>query len=112
MRRYNKSKSSKAFNLSSRRSTLKTKYNITLEMYEQMSTEQGGVCSVCGKHETTRFKGGHIQRLSVDHCHETGDVRGLLCRKCNTAISAFDDDIDILASAISYLVNSKIRKAV
>ena len=88
------------------------KHGITVKQYDDMYSEQNGVCAICGKEETTKFKGITVQRLSVDHCHKTGIIRGLLCRKCNTAIAIFDDDIDIFASAISYLINSKIRKAV
>ncbi len=92
-----------------RRAGMLQKYGITVAQYEQIHKEQNGNCSICGKPEMTKYKDGFIQRLSVDHCHSSETVRGLLCRKCNTALSAFDDDIDILASAISYLINSKVR---
>ena len=41
--------------------------------------------------------------MFIDHCHETGKVRGLLCSKCNIALGNFDDDIETLKRAISYL---------
>jgi hypothetical protein len=41
--------------------------------------------------------------LAVDHCHTTGKIRGLLCSKCNPALGAFNDNIEILNSAIKYL---------
>ena len=91
--------------------SLKNKYGITIEQYDKMHKSQNGVCSICGNPEMTKYKDRTTQRLSIDHDHKTGLIRGLLCRKCNTSLSAFEDDIDILASAISYLVNNKIRKA-
>ena len=95
-----------------RRQGLYGKYGITIEQYDAMLKEQNGVCAICGRKEKAKYKDGSVQRLSIDHCHKTTKIRGLLCRTCNMAISVFDDDIDVLASAISYLINSKIRKAV
>jgi hypothetical protein len=59
---------------------------------------QGGVCGICGK--------APQEPLCVDHSHATGRVRGLLCRKCNTALGSFDDDVSVMAAGIAY-----IRKA-
>src|SRR6185312_3236559 len=64
---------------------LQTKYGISLEQYEEMLARQGGGCAVCG---TQPGK----QRLDVDHCHETGVVRGLLCRACNVSLGALKED--------------------
>ena len=61
-----------------------------------MFEKQGGCCAICGG---VNVNG---RRLAVDHEHETGKVRGLLCDKCNLAIGLFDD-INNLASAIKYL---------
>lgn len=44
-----------------------------------------------------------MKKLCVDHCHETGEVRGLLCSKCNTAIGMFQEDINVMYRAIEYL---------
>lgn len=60
---------------------LKYKYDITLENYKKMFEEQGGVCAICGKTQT-EFK----RAFDIDHDHETGKVRGLLCNSCNTAL--------------------------
>lgn len=80
----------------------KRNYGITLEQYRNMLTNQNNVCSICGKEETVVVRGTrHI--LSVDHCHGTNRIRGLLCGKCNRGLGAFDDNIDVMASAISYL---------
>lgn len=70
---------------------------ITLEQYEEMLKNQNGVCCICN----------HIsedgRQLCVDHCHNTGKIRGLLCNKCNAGIGFFKDRIDVLSSAINYL---------
>lgn len=60
---------------------------------------QQGRCAVCGAEPAAR-KGG---RLQVDHCHETGVVRGLLCGLCNKGLGVFRDDVEFLRSAIAYL---------
>ena len=85
--------------------TLLNKYGITLEQYEELFKKQGGVCALCKKPETVRRNkktdGG--ERLAVDHCHDTGLVRGLLCFKCNTAIGALGDTQEAALKAMKYL---------
>jgi len=88
-----------------------TKYNLTYEQYAKMLLGQNGVCSICGLPETVKQK-GKLRPLSVDHCHRTNTVRGLLCSRCNTAIGLLGDDINIMASAISYLQQDYRRQAV
>lgn len=80
-----------------RRNSLKSKYGITPGQYEEMLVSQGGVCAICGSHPIAE------QLLSVDHCHTTGKVRGLLCQSCNIGIGHFEDSPSILEKAISYL---------
>jgi len=70
----------------------------TLEDYNTMFEAQGGKCAICGIHQNTLSK-----RLCVDHCHESLEVRGLLCTKCNTAIARFENDIIWLDKAMDYL---------
>ncbi len=72
-------------------------YNISLDEVEKMAEEQDFRCAICGEHT----------KLYVDHDHETGRVRGLLCHKCNTAIGLMNDDEGILQNAITYLMMSK-----
>lgn len=60
----------------SREPRLRKKYGITLIQYQEMMDEQGGVCKICGRTPKGR-------RLAVDHDHETGQIRGLLCISCN-----------------------------
>ncbi len=87
-------------------------YGLSINDYDQLSKQQGGVCSICGLPETKKSFGTRTRRLSVDHNHETGKVRGLLCNQCNVGLGNFNDDIDVMASAISYLVNTKLRKVI
>ena len=75
---------------------------LSLKDYEKFFHTQGGKCAICGKSETmTRH--GKLKRLAVDHNHKTGDIRGLLCSRCNLAIGMFEEDISILENAIEYL---------
>jgi hypothetical protein len=87
---------------------LKMKFNLSIEEYEEIYNEQRGVCAICGKQEThANSKTGVVNNLCVDHNHETGVVRGLLCNACNTSLGKMNDDIDILKSAICYLEKNK-----
>lgn len=84
---------------------LKQDHGITLDEYERMVADQGGVCKICRRPP----RGGrthHDQMLHVDHDHSSGRVRGLLCRQCNVAIGFLDEDVEIIASAIHYLRRS------
>jgi hypothetical protein len=83
---------------SDRRSYLKRKYGITPAQYDQMLAVQGGVCAICGRKPRSDIS------LHVDHDHETGQRRGLLCFKCNNALGDFRDDIKQLERAVTYLI--------
>lgn len=78
---------------------LKKTYGITQEDYETLFRLQNGRCAICG---TTRF-GGRWKKLSVDHSHAYGNVRGLLCHHCNAGLGAFRDSERRLVAAIRYL---------
>ena len=86
-----------------KRHELKAKYGITLEQYNQMLGDQNGVCAICKKPETKRLA-GKTQTLAVDHCHKTGNIRGLLCSKCNLGIGNLMDNPEIILAAASYIV--------
>lgn len=74
---------------------LKTKYGLSYEDYLVILEKQNNKCAICGVTPT--------RRLDVDHNHETGKVRGLLCPKCNRALGSFNDNIVYLSRAIEYL---------
>jgi len=75
------------------------KYGITPEDFETMLAAQGGHCAICG---TTDWK-GRENRPHVDHCHECGAVRGLLCRACNHGLGNFGDDPTRIERALRYV---------
>lgn len=75
------------------------KYGVSLADYEEMLLAQGGKCAICGVGEEAQRYGV----LHVDHCHRTGNVRGLLCRGCNHLLGVVSDDPAALARAIAYL---------
>lgn len=81
-----------------RRHVLKRLYGLTVEQYEAMYRAQGGVCAIC-----SRVPSGKKDRLAVDHCHESGAVRGLLCDACNKALGGFRDNPDALRKAAEYV---------
>ena len=84
-------------------SALKRKYGITLIEYHKMLEEQKGVCKICGKPSTAKDRYGGVKKLHVDHNHKTGEIRGLLCVKCNQAIGLFGESKEVLQNAIFYL---------
>ena len=81
-----------------RQKHLKVAFGITLAEYDEMAERQGHVCAICGEPERR-----HHGKLSVDHDHATGRVRGLLCNACNVALGRMDDDPDRLEKAAAYL---------
>lgn len=85
---------------------LKHRYGITLERYEQLFTQQGCVCAICGGEYTGD------RSLQVDHDHHTSEVRGLLCWDCNTGIGKFEHDVKLLEQAIEYLKNPPVRMTI
>lgn len=87
-------------------SHLRRTYGITAAEYEAILEKQGGVCAICSQ-ECNRSTS---ERFCVDHDHETGLVRGLLCFKCNVGLGRFDDDIGRLNVAIAYLRAAEGRK--
>ena len=84
------------------------RYGITPEQFDELLASQAGRCAICGETPDPDGKGAY-SRLHIDHCHETGLVRGLLCGRCNAALGHFRDDPGRLAAAINYL-NEKSMK--
>jgi hypothetical protein len=75
------------------------KYGLTLDTFAEMVERQGGLCAIC-KQPTKDW--------AIDHCHSSGQVRGLLCRHCNMGLGCFRDSIPSLAAAIRYLSGSVV----
>ena len=82
-----------------REERLKQVYGLSMQDYDAMVAQQGGVCAIC-KRQPDR-------PLFVDHCHASGKVRGLLCHPCNAAIGFMRDDDIVAAAATDYLRKAK-----
>jgi predicted lipoprotein with Yx(FWY)xxD motif len=78
-------------------SLLRKTYGLTLREFDEISAAQNDVCAICSN------KCPDYSRLSVDHNHVTGQIRGLLCNRCNRAMGLFQDDPEILRKAAAYL---------
>lgn len=77
------------------------KYGLTEAEYDKLLIDQGGRCAICGQEP----RGGRTAsaRLHVDHCHDTGTVRALLCTRCNQGLGYFKDDPALLRAAADYI---------
>lgn len=97
--------------LNSRERNLKAKYGLSIDEYNSILEKQNGRCAICKCLPTVEMvnrKGSRpivFDTLVVDHDHISGKVRGLLCRKCNIALGHFQDNVETLANAITYLSN-------
>ena len=92
-------------------SKLKYQYGLSKEQYETMVKDQDGKCAICKKEEKEKDgQRGTALNLSVDHCHKTGKVRGLLCRQCNIGIGRLQESIEVLQSAIDYLKSHSLEE--
>lgn len=99
MREYNRNKPEKRRNYD-----LKRFFGITLDEYNRLYDLQGGVCAICGNPESAlNARTREPRLLAVDHCHNSGKVRGLLCSCCNTAIGLLKDDPKLVVSTLEYL---------
>ena len=85
-----------------RKHHLMNTYGITQDEYDLNLELQDNACKIC-KTDASEF----TSSLHVDHCHETGELRGLLCVSCNSALGQFKDDIELLEDAIDYVKKSK-----
>lgn len=75
------------------------------EDYYVLLGRQGGKCAICGYSK----RSAKDKRLAVDHDHDTGKLRGLLCGKCNTAIGMLNDSLTLLGAAAIYLAKHKAK---
>lgn len=91
---------------------LKKHYGIGIEDFDAMFAAQSGVCAICSKPErAVDKKTQQIRDLAVDHDHETGAVRGLLCSGCNTSLGAMNDDPKLLRAAADYIERHQTDEA-
>ena len=86
----------------SRRRTVE-KYGLSFDDYVRMYENQSGKCKICGSEIALFMVEGGPEIANVDHDHDTGNVRGLLCRNCNHGLGNFKDSEENLLSAIKYL---------
>lgn len=94
-------------NLKYKDNILKNRFGINLEQFNEMLAQQNNCCAICGKNQED------LKRyLSVDHCHQTGKVRSLLCNSCNAALGLFQESIEFLEKALNYLKKSENVHAV
>lgn len=77
---------------------LRTRYGLSPEEYDNLLHKQGNVCALCGGIDTKR-------KLAVDHCHNTGRVRGLLCKACNVSLGLLKENKQTILNMLEYLDN-------
>jgi hypothetical protein len=84
-------------------------FKLSKEEYKKLLEYQNNVCAICKNPEY--IINGRInrvpKRLSIDHCHKTGKIRGLLCHRCNVSLGSMNDSVETLQAAIDYLNNNK-----
>lgn len=85
-----------------------------MDTIDLLFSEQNESCAICRKHwraceksKHSRYDAVFLQYLYVDHCHQTGKVRGLLCNKCNSAIAMLDECLERFDAAKSYLLRHR-----
>ena len=84
---------------------MRRNYGIGLAEYNKLYEEQGGVCKICHLPQSD----ARNKRLCVDHNHEDGHVRGLLCSHCNRGIGLLKDDYRLAQAAAEYLRADEVR---
>jgi hypothetical protein len=77
-------------------------FKLPLAAWNKIFDFQQGKCAICGC---------TLKKANTDHDHKTGEVRGLLCARCNRALGRFGDRLDLLQAAVAYLLNPPVRKA-
>lgn len=77
---------------------MKREYGLSKEQYDLLVENHKSRCAICNEHNDNL-----THSLCIDHNHDTGKVRGLLCKKCNTMIGLANDDVELLQKGIAYL---------
>lgn len=80
---------------------LMSNYGLTTEDYSKMLKSQDSRCAICSRTDTGIER---TKKLSVDHDHQTGEIRGLLCNWCNQGLGHFRDSPELLNKAVQYLL--------
>ena len=91
---------------SQRKHHLRTNYGLTPEQHDGMIAGQNGKCLICGEKPT---QVGSKKGLHVDHCHDTGRVRGLLCHNCNCAMGLLKEDPIRIQAMLDYILKHSLR---
>jgi hypothetical protein len=89
--------------LKNMKSDVRAHYGLSWDEYQAMVEAHNNVCAICKQPETSISSYGTPKRLTIDHCHTTDRIRGLLCDGCNRGIGHLREDISILQNAIEYL---------
>lgn len=82
-----------------REEKLRTRYGMSLDEFDAMFSDQGGACAICGAAKP----GGRWRQWAVDHCHNTGAVRGILCNRCNYVLGLLRDSPVLAERYAAYL---------
>lgn len=102
-RKATRGKASETSTKNYRNHQLQQRYGITAEQYDVLLVAQDYRCAICGQHQDDLTR-----QLAVDHDHQTGAVRGLLCRGCNTGIGNLGDDAGRVLDAYTYLTRNVV----
>ena len=94
--RYYYQRSREQYATASYRRKIKNKYGISWDQFEQRLKEQGGGCAICDS----------TDNLVVDHCHDSGRARGIICKPCNTGIGQLGDNAERVLRAAKYLAGT------
>ena len=86
--------------------TIKSKYGLTREGWDDLWDSQQGMCKICNTAMTTEERMSKTKAV-VDHCHDSGKVRALLCHRCNVAIGLLREDKTIVENVLVYLEDTK-----
>jgi|SRR5580658_330414 hypothetical protein len=86
--------------------SLRLRNRITIAQYNSLLSQQNGGCAICG---AVSGRVGKV-RLYVDHDHESGTIRGLLCQKCNSGLGLFQDSANLVRTAAAYLQKTLEKK--
>lgn len=85
-------------------------YGISISEYAEMYRKQDGKCAICHHPETTKDHRGELRVLAVDHCHDTGAVRELLCYSCNSMLGQAKDKVEVLLAGAEYIKKHSANK--